>query len=122
MVVRDNNLPRQAEEYTMGIGYHMVEALIRESQHKPIRGDVVLIGRQTVYFSPESILDLLNQHGIDVKDHQSADLETGGLSNLNMPDRPPAFDRDSDIIDQMQTGLLPKQYCANEAEPAAALR
>jgi hypothetical protein len=70
----------------MGIGYHMVEALIRESQHKPIRGDVVLIGRQTVYFSPESILDLLNQHGIDVKDHQSADPETGGLSNLNMPD------------------------------------
>ena len=60
----------------MGIGYHVVEALIRESQHRPLDGEVVLIGRQTVYFTPETILDLLEEHGVDVGDIRVADIKT----------------------------------------------
>lgn len=67
----------------MGIGYHVVEALIRESQYRPLSGDVVLIGRQTVYFTPESIVELLGKHGIEVNVNP-ADIETGGGSTNNL--------------------------------------
>jgi len=50
---------------TMGIGPAIVSALIREHQFKPICGDVRLIGRQTVYFTPQRILELLAANGID---------------------------------------------------------
>lgn len=71
--------------HAMGIGRHVVEALIRESQHKPIKGDVILIGRQTVYFTPEAILDLLKEHGVDTKHLKPSELETGGGSTVNLP-------------------------------------
>jgi SAM-dependent methyltransferase len=50
----------------MGIGPFIVDALIREHRFKPIRGDVQIIGRQTVYFTPQQIIDLLAANGIDV--------------------------------------------------------
>jgi hypothetical protein len=59
----------------MGLGYHMVEALIRESQHRPIEGDVILIGRQTTVFTAQSILGLLREHGVDVEHLTEADIE-----------------------------------------------
>jgi hypothetical protein len=48
----------------MGLGHHAVEALIREHKTRPIQGDVVLIGRQAVYFTPEEILALLREHDL----------------------------------------------------------
>jgi hypothetical protein len=36
----------------MGISALMVEMIIREHKYRPIHGDVLLIGRQTVYLSP----------------------------------------------------------------------
>jgi hypothetical protein len=59
----------------MGLGYHMVEALIRERQHRAIGGDVMLIGRQTVYFRPEAILSLLSEHRVDVSGLEVRDIE-----------------------------------------------
>jgi SAM-dependent methyltransferase len=50
----------------MGIGPFFVDALIREHRFKPLRGDVQIIGRQTVYFTPQQIIDLLAANGIDV--------------------------------------------------------
>jgi SAM-dependent methyltransferase len=50
---------------TMGIGPALVRALIREHQFKPFYGDVRLIGRQTVYFTPQKILELLAANGVD---------------------------------------------------------
>jgi hypothetical protein len=70
----------------MGIGYHVVEALIRERQHRPLEGDVILIGRQTVYFPPESILELLEEHGVDVSNIRPDEIKTGGGSTSNFPD------------------------------------
>jgi SAM-dependent methyltransferase len=49
----------------MGIGPAIVRALIREHRYKPIRGDVQIIGRQTVYFAPQDIIDLFAANGID---------------------------------------------------------
>ena len=47
----------------MGLGIDAVEAIYREHSHRPIDGDVLLMGRQTVYFSPQGLLDLMKQHG-----------------------------------------------------------
>jgi hypothetical protein len=44
--------------------YHLVGALVRENLYKPIDGDVVLISRQTVYFTPTKFIDLLHSLGI----------------------------------------------------------
>jgi SAM-dependent methyltransferase len=49
----------------MGIGPAIVKALIREHRYKPIRGDVQIIGRQTVYFAPQDIIDLFAANGIN---------------------------------------------------------
>src|SRR6202030_4587397 len=51
--------------HTMGIGPAIVTALIREHLYKPIRGDVQIIGRQTVYFTPRDIIDLFAANGVD---------------------------------------------------------
>ena len=40
----------------MGMGKHLIEAVIREHSNKPITGDVLLIGRQTTYMSPDRLL------------------------------------------------------------------
>src|SRR5208282_438429 len=49
----------------MGLGSSTVEAIVREHSYKAIRGDVLLIGRQTVYLSPQEYVDILRQHGVD---------------------------------------------------------
>lgn len=86
----------------MGLRYHMVEALIREHIHKPISGDVVLVGRQTVYFSPQTILALLREHGVTVDGVDASDIEID-RSTVN---RLSAFADDSLITDTALFRLL----------------
>ncbi len=69
----------------MGIGYQTVEALVRERQHRPPDGDVILMGRQTVYFTPESILELLEKLGVEVRDIRPNEIKTGSGSAINHP-------------------------------------
>lgn len=52
------------EKLTMGLGFDAIDAIFREHKYRPINGDVVIIGRQTVYFSPNEILDLMRAYGI----------------------------------------------------------
>lgn len=59
----------------MGLGRHFVEALIREHLHRPIRGDVVLVGRQSVYLAPAGILQLLGELGVDTGTTVASDIE-----------------------------------------------
>jgi hypothetical protein len=59
----------------MGLGRHVIEALVRESQHKPINGEGLLIGRQTVYLSPSDMLALLREHGADTAGIDPASIE-----------------------------------------------
>jgi SAM-dependent methyltransferase len=50
----------------MGMGRHLIEAVIREHLNRPIAGDVLLIGRQTTYLSPEGLINVINECGIKV--------------------------------------------------------
>jgi hypothetical protein len=81
----------------MGIGIHIVESLIREHCYRPVKGDVVMIGRQTVYFSPEEIMQLLAGHGID----------TSAIE-------PESIEIDSDTIDRL-TGYKEKTLITDRA-------
>src|ERR1700722_19621136 len=49
---------------SMGMGKHLIEAVIREHRNKPITGDVLLIGRQTTYMSPDELLVSIREHGV----------------------------------------------------------
>ena len=48
----------------MGIATYVAEAIIREHKYRPIRGDVLLLGRQTMQFSPEYAADMIRAHGL----------------------------------------------------------
>jgi hypothetical protein len=56
------------------MGRHLIEAVIREHLHKPIAGDVLLIGRQTTYASPDKLIKIISEHGIQV-DTDPSDFE-----------------------------------------------
>ena len=51
----------------MGMGKHLIEAVVREHLHKPIAGDVLLIGRQTVYLSPDELVRTIREHGVSLQ-------------------------------------------------------
>ena len=51
----------------MGMGKHLIEAVVREHLHKPITGDVLLIGRQTVYLSPDELVRTIREHGVSLQ-------------------------------------------------------
>lgn len=71
----------------MGLGRHMVEAIIREHRYRPITGDVMTVGRQTVYYTPEQLLDLLRNHGMPLDvDPNTIELDKDTI------DRLPGFD------------------------------
>lgn len=59
----------------MGLTFPTVDSLIREHTYRPLAGDVVLIGRQAVYFTPAAILSLLREHGVDLSGTTEADIE-----------------------------------------------
>jgi hypothetical protein len=59
----------------MGLVFPFVDTLIRERTYRPLTGNVILIGRQTVYFTPADILLLLREHGIDVRGTTERDIE-----------------------------------------------
>jgi hypothetical protein len=50
----------------MGMGRHMIEAVIREHRNRPLVGDVLLIGRQTTYMSPDQLVQTIREHGVKV--------------------------------------------------------
>jgi hypothetical protein len=59
----------------MGLGRDIVGAIVREHIHRPISGDVLLIGRQTVNLSPAEALEMVAAHGIDVSAVQAENLK-----------------------------------------------
>ena len=59
----------------MGIGISYAEMLVREHAHKPFRGRVLTIGRQTMWFSPETALFILRSNGIPCEGVTAESLE-----------------------------------------------
>jgi hypothetical protein len=50
----------------MGLGGQAIDAIGREHAYRPITGDVLFIGRQTVYFSPQDLARRLRDHCTEV--------------------------------------------------------
>jgi len=50
----------------MGLGKHMIEAIIREHLNKPILGEVLLIGRQTTYLSRAELINTIRENGVEI--------------------------------------------------------
>jgi hypothetical protein len=48
----------------MGIERNIGLVIMREHKHRPIRGDVLLIGRQTMFFSPQDAIGMLAESGL----------------------------------------------------------
>jgi SAM-dependent methyltransferase len=59
----------------MGLSRQMVDAIVREHTYSPIAGDVLLIGRQTVYLSPREALEIVADHGMSAGNIKVADIE-----------------------------------------------
>ena len=59
----------------MGLGRDIVNAIVREHTYKPISGEVLLIGRQTVNLNPFQALKLVASHGIDVSGAKAENLK-----------------------------------------------
>jgi hypothetical protein len=86
----------------MGLGRHAVEAILREHQFRPIRNDVVIIGRQTVYFGVDELVQLLTEFGIDPHDVNFSDIEL----DHETVDRLPGFRECSLVSDKGLFRLL----------------
>jgi SAM-dependent methyltransferase len=56
----------------MRLSHEIVDAIIRERSHKPIVGDVLLIGHQSVALSTSEVLELLREHGIPARGDECA--------------------------------------------------
>ena len=48
----------------MALGRDVVDAIIREHSYRPIAGDVVVIGHQSVDLSGSEVLELMREHGV----------------------------------------------------------
>src|SRR6266853_775649 len=50
--------------FAMGIAPYLAAAIIREHRFRPITGDVLLLGRQTMHFSPEDAANMIRTEGL----------------------------------------------------------
>src|SRR5260370_8225948 len=56
----------------MRLSHEIVDAIIRERSHKPIVGDVLLIGRQSVALPASEVLEMFREHGIAARGDEFA--------------------------------------------------
>lgn len=54
----------------MGIERNVASAIVKEHAWKPIRGDVLLLGRQTMFFPPKDAIALLKESALPIPDIQ----------------------------------------------------
>lgn len=67
----------------MGLGVDAIEAILKEHTYQPIDGDVLLIGNQTVYFTPESILNLMKKFNISSRlELDEIEIDTNTVNRL----------------------------------------
>ena len=65
----------------MGLAAFVVDAIAREHAYKPIDGDVLLVGRQTVYLTPDRLCDRLRRHGY-TPDPSAIEVDTQTIDRL----------------------------------------
>lgn len=52
----------------MGIAPYVAEAILREHAFRPVKGDVLLLGHQTMFFSPAQAIAMMKSVGVAVPD------------------------------------------------------
>jgi SAM-dependent methyltransferase len=67
----------------MGIERNVAAVIVREHAWRPITGDVVLLGRQTMFFSPDDAKQLLFEVGVPVPDISFAPEAKTRLAKTN---------------------------------------
>jgi hypothetical protein len=77
----------------LGIAPYVAEAIVREHKHRPIHGDVILLGRQTMMFTP---------------DHAQAMIRAAGATPLALPS-------DEDPIDHVTELARGKGWIRDDA-------
>lgn len=65
----------------MGLGFHAVEAIGREHAFRPVQGDILFVGRQATYFSPDGLVAQLRSHGHAV-DPSAIEIDRSTLNRL----------------------------------------
>ena len=65
----------------MAIAPHLLEAIVREHRFRPITGDVVLLGRQTIQASPEHAADIIRAEGVSPQDIPLQELDRRTLAS-----------------------------------------
>src|SRR6266568_8603376 len=48
----------------MGLNKDIVDSIFQEHAFRPIDGEVLLIGRQTIYMTPAEVLEMMREHGL----------------------------------------------------------
>jgi hypothetical protein len=66
----------------MGLAPIFAEGIVREHLYRPLTGDVIAIGRQTMFFSPHKALQLVRAAGAPVPDVDPTSLATDTETSL----------------------------------------
>jgi hypothetical protein len=65
----------------MGLGNGALDLILREHSYKPIRGDVLFVGRQTLYFTPEELCWRIRSHGLS-PDASAIEIDNSTIDRL----------------------------------------
>lgn len=68
----------------MSITHHLLHILLQEHRHRPIRGEFLFIGRQSILLSPEAAIAVLRRSGVEPRAGACAALDrTTALGRAN---------------------------------------
>lgn len=79
----------------MGISREVAEVIVREHAFKPLHGKVVLLGHQTMFFSPAEAIELMTQCGVTPTETDPARLE---LDNSTRQSKEGGYIKDTEFF------------------------
>ncbi len=59
----------------MGLSSQAIRVILNDHKYKPITGSVLLIGRQTVYLTPEEAIKLIQEEGLPIRPGAQAEVD-----------------------------------------------
>ena len=77
----------------MGLSGHAIDAIGREHAYRPIKGDVLFVGRQATYFTPSELTESFALTHGNVVDPSAIEIEVGPLSIVYPGERQIVTDR-----------------------------
>jgi SAM-dependent methyltransferase len=74
----------------MGIQVQMARFILHEHRYRPLTGSLLLIGRQTVYMTPDEAVQVIREEGVPVRKNVNIELDATtrtGASSGNISDK-----------------------------------